>query len=520
MRIATTGSRLYIWLILAGLAIGALSLLVPAATPTYDPWSWLVWGRELLHGHLSLADGPSWKPLPVLFTTPFALFGSAAPNLWLVVARAGFVVSVLMVFKLAARLAWRFSAGQYGPALIGGLVAAIAYTLGPSEIVNSAMGNSEGILIAAALIALELAFDGHPRAAFAVAVIPALDRPESWAVWLPYGIWLMWRQPGARKLVPPLVIAVLALWFVPQKLGANSYTSSVATAKVLHLGTVAESSCPFCKDLTTVAWPLVPERLRYVALASILIGLVTLIRLLWRGRRVGDASERESALMLWGLTGVAGFGWMLLIAVESEDGFSGSARYMMLGAAIVYVAAGVGYGLIATLIAMLARRIRAWPRQPLNLAGAVLATLVFVLAPSWIGTADVLRSPGSITDTLRYNGKLREELASLVRRVGGPRHVVGCGQVLVEFLQAPMVAWYLSEPISAISVDPHNAAQTGRPPPVAKGGWPRVVIQDRPSPGAVLRPGANWIATWSRNAGRSYRVLKTREMSMYVDCSG
>ena len=34
-------------------------------------------------------NGPSWKPLPALFTVPFALFGGAAPWLWLIVARAG-----------------------------------------------------------------------------------------------------------------------------------------------------------------------------------------------------------------------------------------------------------------------------------------------------------------------------------------------------------------------------------------------------------------------------------------------
>src|SRR5205809_193676 len=50
-----------------------LTFLMPSA-PTYDPWAWIVWGREVLHLDLSTVDGPSWKPLPVLLTTPFALF--------------------------------------------------------------------------------------------------------------------------------------------------------------------------------------------------------------------------------------------------------------------------------------------------------------------------------------------------------------------------------------------------------------------------------------------------------------
>ena len=59
--------------------LAALTFLAPSA-PTYDPWAWIVWGREVLHLDLSTVDGPSWKPLPVLLTTPFALTGPLAPT--------------------------------------------------------------------------------------------------------------------------------------------------------------------------------------------------------------------------------------------------------------------------------------------------------------------------------------------------------------------------------------------------------------------------------------------------------
>src|ERR1700754_4920003 len=67
-------------------ALAALSLTLPSV-PTYDPWAWIIWGREVAHLDLVTTDGPSWKPLPVLFTTVFSLFGSGAPGL-LVVPRA------------------------------------------------------------------------------------------------------------------------------------------------------------------------------------------------------------------------------------------------------------------------------------------------------------------------------------------------------------------------------------------------------------------------------------------------
>src|SRR5205807_7521959 len=95
--------RFYLWLGAIPLVIAALSLLIPS-TPSYDPWAWLVWGREIVHLNLQTTGGPSWKPLPMIFTTVFALFGRAAPDLWLAVARAGAVAAVVMTFKLAWRL--------------------------------------------------------------------------------------------------------------------------------------------------------------------------------------------------------------------------------------------------------------------------------------------------------------------------------------------------------------------------------------------------------------------------------
>jgi len=90
--------------VLACLALAALSVAVLPTVPSYDPWSWIVWGREIIHVNLQTTGGPTWKPLPVIFTTVFALFGKAAPDLWLVVARAGAFAAVVMVFRLSVRL--------------------------------------------------------------------------------------------------------------------------------------------------------------------------------------------------------------------------------------------------------------------------------------------------------------------------------------------------------------------------------------------------------------------------------
>ena len=52
----------------------------------------------------------------MIFTTVFALFGSAQPNLWLVVARAGAVMTVLMSVKLTVRITWSLVSQSAGSA--------------------------------------------------------------------------------------------------------------------------------------------------------------------------------------------------------------------------------------------------------------------------------------------------------------------------------------------------------------------------------------------------------------------
>ncbi|MBA2240545.1 MAG: hypothetical protein H0W09_04780, partial [Solirubrobacterales bacterium] len=46
-------------------AIAAVSLLAFPPAPGYDPWTWLLWGREVAGGGVSTVGGPAFKPLPV-----------------------------------------------------------------------------------------------------------------------------------------------------------------------------------------------------------------------------------------------------------------------------------------------------------------------------------------------------------------------------------------------------------------------------------------------------------------------
>ena len=77
--------RQHPWWSTAILLLGiSVVLVVWARTrPSYDAYGWLVWGYQTLHVTLDLGGAPSWKPLPFLFTVPFAIAGHYQLWLWM-----------------------------------------------------------------------------------------------------------------------------------------------------------------------------------------------------------------------------------------------------------------------------------------------------------------------------------------------------------------------------------------------------------------------------------------------------
>ena len=97
-------------------ALAALCLLLPWSPPTTRGRGSSGAARSRTCD-LVTTTGPSWKPLPVIFTTPFSLAGDdGAPLLWLVVARAGGILAFAMAFRLGKRLA-----GPVAGLIAGGL---------------------------------------------------------------------------------------------------------------------------------------------------------------------------------------------------------------------------------------------------------------------------------------------------------------------------------------------------------------------------------------------------------------
>jgi hypothetical protein len=405
-------------LLLACLALAAVSLLTVSA-PTYDPWAWIIWGREITQWDLVTIDGPSWKPLPVLFTTPFALFGDdTAPALWLVVARAGGLLAFAMAYRLGARLAGRWA----------GAIAAVALVFADEFIFNFARGNSEGMLVALVLWAVERHLDGRRTHAFLLGFAAALLRPEVWPFWGLYGLWLVYQawdgRPPWRELAVVFGSGALALvvWFLPEYLGSGDWLRAAARARDPNPDSAAFAASPFLEVFLRSA---------VILSVPVYVGGAIAVALAWRRDRLRIALAAMATVL------------MVAVALMTEAGFAGNLRYVALPAALVCVLAGAGW-----VAAVRWARDRRGPRG----AAALVAALAAAAAPFVAADLDKLDYDW---EKVRYEANFYgPNLKAAIAKAGGEQRIKSCGEVITGPFQVPSVAWRLHMHLDEVEIFP------------------------------------------------------------------
>jgi len=407
----------------AALALAALSLLLPYG-PVYDPWGWLVWGRELARLDLATAAGPSWKPLPPLICAPLSLLGEAAPKAWLLLARSGWLAAPLLAGWLAARLAgplgrpWRLAAATLAAASVA--LTGDAFTPPLRQLSG---GLSEPLLVALVLGAVALALEHRPRGALWLGAAASLLRPECWpflAVWA-------WREarrePSLRPHALTAALLIPLAWFLPDLLAAGTPLEGSATARQggFELDEVRQ----------------VAGRALAAPLAAAWLG-VGLLLLEWR-RRPAAAREEDRALRVL-LLGAAA--WIALVAAMAVAGFAGLPRFLAPATAAVSVAGAVGVARAG------AAALAPGASRP---ALAVLAATALLGAAAGFA-ARAAQVPGDL-DTIRAQTRSQQDLATLAGRLG-PDRLLSChGRVRVtQLLAQTALAWELDRPIESIRV--------------------------------------------------------------------
>jgi hypothetical protein len=390
--------------------------------PSFDPFGWLTWGHQLLYGRLNLNAAPSWKPLMIIFTLPFALFGGTSVAMLSVTTTAGTllmgVFAARIVYRLTDDMRARPGAGRWVTvaAWIGALFAGVG-VLGMAGLPKlTYIANSDQLNTALVLAAIDAHFSRRPRLAYVALFLAALGRPEVFALVGLYGLWLAWKVPGTRLLVVGGWVLIIAAWYAPDYIWANS----INEASKLDLNKA--SACTDAKVVCVLrrwgpnlyAWPM--------AVAA-LIGLVAAA--LTRNRRV--------ALLV-----VASLVWLAVEIVFAYKGLSAVSRYLMESTAIGVLIAGWG---MAMFLAGLPGVLDRVPARAVQLVGVlVLIGLLVGFEPSahvrlfkWRDGADHARAEGIVN----------KNLSRAVAVAGGPARILACGRPAALNQHQSQLAWAL-----------------------------------------------------------------------------
>jgi hypothetical protein len=467
-------------IVVACVALAALSALLPTV-PSYDPWSWIVWGREVSDPHLGfvISGGPSWKPLPFIFTTVWGLIGGAAPTLWVITARAGGLLGLVAAYRLAsvlvgrmagqtdvagAAVAWRWA----GP--VAGVLAAAAVVLTRDTSTEGwtyymFRGTSEPMLIAACLWAVDRHLAGRRGAAFFLLICASLIRPETWPFLALYGIWIGRSAVSQhRRLVWAGVLlgwaSIPLLWFVPPWAGSGQPFLAASHAKSYngHLGADRFLS--------------VLGRGVDVQLVPVLVLAVAAVGVAWWRRR---------DLVVVGLA-VCALAWWVIVVGMTLDGYPGLQRFYLPAAAVTCVLGGAGIvalGMWATwaVQALAARRGRMGGSGVPAAVGAVVVALLVAVCVA-LGTGRISNAWAQRSAAAAAVHRL-DDLSAAVSAAGGHSGVFPCktSVAAVNHGVQTALAWKLHVTLERVGtslrhsgvdfVGPHDAID-GQPAPVSR----------------------------------------------------
>jgi len=385
----------FLWSVLGCIVLAAISAAVLPTVPSYDPWAWISWGREVTDPHLgfTVTGGPSWKPLPVVFTTIWGLFGStAAPTLWVITARAGGLLGIVAAYLLASRLI----RGPRWAKVAAGLIAGAGIVITQAWWNEMFRGTSEPLEIATALWAVLAFLDGRRGWAFAFGVATSLLRPEAWPLVIVYAVWLWFKEPRLRVPVVLGLFSIPFFWFVPPWVGSGQPFLAAVHAEDYNGGLGSDR-------LFGVLGRGIDIQLLPVLLASVVAAVFA-----W--------FDKPRDWLLLSLAGATVVWWVIVVGM-TLDGYPGLERFYLPAAGMTCVLAGVGIVRLAQLGASVV------PSGRTAVGIGLTAVLVAITIP-WVGSR--INQASAEYHTANQAVTRLNQMTAAVAAVGGHAGVFPC----------------------------------------------------------------------------------------------
>ena len=434
--------------------VSAVLVVWARTRPSYDAYGWLVWGQQTLRLSLDLGGAPSWKPLPYLFTVPYALAGHYQLWLWMLTATA--VALAGPVF--AGRIAFRLSGGsevrvdperirRYAPYVAA--VFAGAAVLGLEDYFHYILSSqSDPMLVTFVLGAIDMFLIGRYRWTLLFGLLAALGRPEVWPFLGLFMVWAWFKVPRMRWMLIGCVAVIAFMWFgIPTITnGRPNISGELAklSPRALHHNRLVGTFDRFTELQYLPVW-----------IAALLTAAVALVR---------------RNLVVVALTAGA-LAWVVVEIAFAYHGWPALPRYMFEAAAVAAVVAGVGVGWVLLEAPRIGRGAPRW-------AGIlVVAVLVVALVPAALTRARTERR-----DLRHERGRTHQIalLQSATNRLGGSRHILNCGQPVTDVGYVSTLAWLYRIDVGSVGgLQQHVEAGELRNPaipkvlfkPLTRGGW-------------------------------------------------
>jgi len=417
--------RKYIWPIGAvALLLFSFGLLEWARTrPGYDPFGWLVWGYQTIHLNLNLGGAPSWKPLPLLLTAPFAIFGVHDELwLWMVFSVAISLSGVFFTGRIAYRLVGVGEDGDRRPAIVAAVFGGAAL-LGISDYLHIVLSvQSDPMIVTLFVAAWDAYLSGRPRLAFVLGCLGGIGRPEVWSTLIPYTVYLWVKRPDTRKLLVGGWVFILFMWFgIPTITNGRPF---IAYQLALR------------SPRAVVGNKIIGSFHRFTGLTYLPVQLAALFTLALAWRR------RNWPVLLVGASTVI---YVLTETALDLKGLPGQPRYIFEAAALEGALAGVAVGWLlieAKRATTLALRLGA----VVLAAAAVLPMVPAAVARMRFEHGDLKHERARTTDI--------NQLQALINHVGGATRINYCGHPVTNTEYASMTAFFLHRDVGNVGYLP------------------------------------------------------------------